>query len=207
MQFPRHSKTSRFCRRARLLALLLLALTTTYFAIREISGGSRADDGLWRWPSLDFGKRSFAVHLPPVGFPDVTQSLAPDEKLRISMGAIALAERITENSPAQNGPGDEVTQNEPSLYPSLRRQIATVDIQSLLAAYTPTDAPESMRKEIRNSILQSVKRFAESGGYPLILDCSGKSLNGVDVVQFTGGGVADLTEEIREELRRYTRNR
>jgi hypothetical protein len=180
---------------------MLFAGSATYLGIRAISGGSRADAGIWRWPDLDLGKRSFAVDLPPIEIPIATPALEPDESLRLSTGAFSVPESITERAAEESSPSGESPQTEATLSPSQRGQIAAVDIQSLLAAYTPTDAPEATRNAIRGKIIQAVKRRAESGRYPLILDRSGQSLNKINVVQ-SAGGVADLTEEIREELRR-----
>ena len=201
MQLSRRFKTSWSRRRACFLALLLLAVPATYLGIREISGGSRAGDGIWRWPDLDVGKRSFAIDLPPVEIPIETLALVPNESLRISTGTITLSESITENAPENDNTSDGNKQTEATLSPSHQGQIATVDIQSLLTTYTPTDASESTRKAIRERIVQAVKLCSESRRFLLILDRSGQSLNGVNVVQFAGG-VTDLTEEIRKELQR-----
>ncbi len=201
MQLSRRFKTYCSRHRSRLLVVLLLVVSATYFGIRVISGGSRADDGIWRWPDLDLGKRSFEIDFPPVEIPIETPALVPNENLRISTGTITLSESINENAPEENNTSDGSKQNEATLSPSHQEQIATVDIQSLLTAFTPTDAPESTRKAIREKIMQAVKHYAETGRYLLILDRSGQSLNGVNVVQ-VAGGVTDLTEEIRKEIQR-----
>ena len=201
MQLSRNFKTYWLRHRSRLLALLLLVVSAIYFGIYEISGGSRADDGIWRWPSLDLGKRSFSIDLPQVEFPVETPALAPDESLRIATRIITVSENIAENASENGRASDGNTQKEVPLSPRHQGQIATVDIQTLLTAYTPTDASESTRKAIREKIAQAVKHYSESRHYLLILDRSGQSLNGVNVVQFTGG-VTDLTEEVRNQFRR-----
>lgn len=197
----RRFKTNWRRRRPRLIALMLLAVSVTYFAIRVIPRASLADDVTWRWPDVDLGKRSFAIDSPPVEFPIQTPTLGLGESRRIATGTIAFSENIIENTPEDSFHREGDTRSEAILSGSHRGQIATVDIQSLLTAYAPTDAPESTRNAIREQIMQSVRHCSGRRGYPLVLDRSGKSLNGVNVVHFAGG-VADLTEEVREELRR-----
>lgn len=85
--------------------------------------------------------------------------------------------------------------------PSESRGLAGVDFERLLAGALPSEASESARAETIERIKQAVATCVSAHDFALVLDTSGKSINGIPVVM-QADGIFDLTDEVRAELRR-----
>lgn len=83
--------------------------------------------------------------------------------------------------------------------PSESRGMAGVDFERLLAGALPSEASESARAETIERIKQAVATCVSAHAFVLVLDTSGKSINGIPVVM-RADGIFDLTDEVRAEL-------
>ena len=77
--------------------------------------------------------------------------------------------------------------------------IAVVNTKRLLTELLPDRASPEDRAQIMQDIQQAVSYVATTHNLDLVFDSSGRSINDAPMIP-SAGGVADITEEVRQEL-------